>query len=276
MNKISWLFERGVYEDGNPQFMAKRVRQLGLPCAELAYVCTDDDELRPDGPTPYADDEPVIVYGSMNLLKWLRKKGQWPRLAWYDFERLRCCSYYAHWGQFLLQRNYAFLPLAEVRRRRDWVFATFGRSDAVFIRPDDNAKSFSGGKVPGDGFEQWYELANFYEPGPDCLAVVSSPESVHVEWRFVMGRRAVVTGSQYRCEGQEALAPEYPREAAEFANLVASSSDFEPHPMYTMDICQTDAGFRLVEIGPVNGSSLYRCDVEKVVEAATEIASAEQ
>lgn len=271
---INWLLEQNVFDDGNPEQISKIVRSHGMPCYEIAYSCVEGNEqdLRPVKPFVLGDDDTVMVYGSMNLMKWLLREQKYPRLAWYNFSRLTCQNYYARWRQFLLQRRYAFLPLAEIDRRAGWVFQTFGRNGAVFIRPDDNAKSFGGGIVKEENFAQWYQLANFYEPGPGCLAVVSSPETIRAEWRFVIGQKRVVTGSQYRREGEEQVSAGYPSEAAAFAETVANANDFNPHPMYVMDIAGTDEGYRLIEIGSVCCASLYACDLTKLVASVTEIA----
>ena len=165
------------------------------------------------------------------------------------------------------------MPLAELHRRHDWVFKTFGRDDTIFVRPDDNDKSFSGGPVRQAGFDDWWKLANFYEPGPDCLVVVSAPEVIRSEWRFVIGRRQVIAGSLYRQDGIEVISPEYPRDAADFAANVANSTSFDPHCLYTMDVCNTEECYRVVEIGSVCASSLYACDVEKVMRVASRIAA---
>jgi hypothetical protein len=276
--QIKWLFERNVFDDGTPAAMAKLVRAAGMACAEVAFesVGGDERQLRPVGRIPFDPDDAVFVYGSMNLMKWLLHQQKWPKLAWYDFRRLCCQRYYAHWGQYLLQRRYAFLPLAEVNRRKDWVFETFARNESVFIRPDDNAKSFSGGVVHRDGFSRWYELANFYEPGPDCLAVVSAPQVIHAEWRLVIGGGKVVTASQYRREGREEVSAGYPAEAAAFAETVTRSNSFEPHPTYVMDVASTDDGYRLIEIGSVCCASLYACDLERLVNAIVELGSDER
>ena len=273
---VRWLFERGVFEDGNPQRLAQVARTKGMATAERVFVPVGDrdDELRPDKPVPFADDEPVFVYGSMNLMRSLLRERRWPVLAWYDFPKLRCQSYYAHWGEFLLQQEHAFLPLAEVRRRKDWLFHTFGHHGRVFVRPDDNAKSFPGGVVEASGFERWWELANFYRPGPDCLAVVARPQVIHAEWRLVIGRRKVVAASQYRAAGAEVISPACPPEAASFAEAVANAGEFDPHPVYVMDVCRTADGYRLVEIGSVCCASLYACDPERVVEAVAGAAAA--
>jgi hypothetical protein len=271
---IKWLFEKNVFEDGNPEQMSKIVRSKGMACAEVAFECVDgnEQELRPAKPLTFRDDERVMVYGSMNLMKWLLRQRKWPKFAWYDFQRLRCQSYYAHWGTFLLQQEYAFLPLAEVHRRWEWLFETFGRDGRIFVRPDDNAKSFAGGVVEVHGFGRWWELANFYQPGPDCLAVVARPQAIHTEWRFVIGGRKVITGSRYRHNGVEELVADYPQEAVKFAEAVAGADGFDPYPVYVMDVCQTDDGYRLVEIGSVCCASLYACDLERVIAAVTEAA----
>jgi hypothetical protein len=266
---IKWLFERNVFDDGNPEQMAKIVRSQNMPCVEMAFECVggNDQELRTVKPIPFGDDEPVMVYGSMNLMKWLLRKHEWPKLAWYDFARLRCQNYYAHWGEFLLQRQYAFLPLAEIGRRKNWVFDTFGHGGAVFIRPDDNAKSFGGGIVQQEKFDEWYKLANFYDAGPESLAVVSAPVAIHAEWRLVIGHKQIITGSQYKRDGKDEVSAAYPTELAEFVQTFTKASSFEPHPVYVMDIASTDDGYRLIEIGSVCCASLYACDLTRVVAA---------
>ena len=272
--EIKWLFEQNVFDDGNPQTMAGIVKSRGMTCVEVGFESVSGNEnlLRPSRRIAFTDSDIVMVYGSMNLMKSLLGQKKWHALAWYDFSRLCCHYYYAYWGQFLLQRNYAFLPLAELRRRRDWVFKTFAQNNAVFVRPDDYAKSFSGGLVSADHFEEWYKLANFYEPGPDCLAVVSSPERIQAEWRLVIGEKKVVTGSQYRRDGKEEISAGCPSEVVHFAETVANANRFEPHPMYVMDIANTDAGYRLVEIGSMCCASLYACDLTRVIDVVSRIA----
>ncbi|MFI5381467.1 MAG: ATP-grasp domain-containing protein [Tepidisphaerales bacterium] len=271
--KIKWLFERNVFSDGNPEKMVRAVQAGGMQCAQVGYVSAGEDGfgLEPVDPVPFSDEDPVMVYGSMNLCRWLLCQKRWPRLAWYDFDRLRCQSYYAQWGEFLLQREYAFMPLAELYRRHDWVFRILGRDGTIFVRPDDNDKSFSGGPVQRAGFQEWYKLANFYDPGPDCLVVVSSPEAIHSEWRSVIGQRQTITGSLYRQNGAEVISSEFPTDAADFAARVANATAFDPHPIYVMDVCSTADGYRLVEIGSMCAASLYACDVEKVVRTASRI-----
>ena len=45
----------------------------------------------------------------------------------------------------------------------------------VFIRPDENDKSFSGRLVPEENIHQWHEEVQADKPNPAALVVVSSP-----------------------------------------------------------------------------------------------------
>jgi len=270
---ITWLLERNVFDDGTPQRIAAILNDRDIRCVQPEYVIVggDDRQVKPTKPVGLADDEPVFVYGSMNLCRWLLRNRMWPTLAWYDFERLRCRNYYAHWHKFLLQRDYLFVGLADVAQRREELFKTLGETGRIFIRPDDNAKSFAGGVVRDSEFDTWWKRANFYNPGPETIAVVARPQTIQAEWRLVIANRKVVTGSSYRKGGRESISPEFPAEAADFAAQVAAG-DFEPHPIYVMDVCETRQGYRVVEIGSVCCASLYACDLEKVVEAVTKAA----
>ncbi len=274
VESIAFLAEKNVFEDQNPARLLAFAKSGGIPCAHIAFesVSASDDDLRPASELPFAEDIAVFVYGSMNLMKWLGKQRRWPKLAWCDFSRFRCQEYYARCGAFLLQREYAFVPLAEVDRRREWLFKTFGKDNAVFVRPDDNAKSFAGGLVHRAEFDTWFRRANFYEPGPECLAVVARPERILAEWRLAIGHGKVIAGSQYRAESSERVLPVFDAEAGQFAELVVAQSGFSPHPIFVMDVALTDDGYRLLEVGSVNCSSLYAMDVDRLGAAIVQAA----
>jgi hypothetical protein len=181
-----------------------------------------------------------------------------------------------YWGKYSVHQEYAFLPLAEVYRQREWLYSTFGSKKLIFIRPDDNAKSFHGEVVAEPQFEHWFEVANFYDPGPQCLTLVSRPSTIISEFRFIIADRKVLTGSQYKRDHKLEIAPDFADEAAALAEEIAKSCEFNPHPIYVMDIAYTgEAGYRLMEIGSVNCAGLYACDLKKIIEKASEIAERE-
>lgn len=272
MMKPTWLIERNTFDDGNPEKMAEIVKSLGME-TRWFFNIPFEGGLTPDN---LPGETCAIVYGSINTAKYVSRKLPWIPGVWCDFKTLRCTTYLAYWGRYSVHSDYAFLPLSEVHRQKDVLFQIFGNEKRIFIRPDDNAKSFHGEVVAEPQFEKWYEVSNFYNPGPECLTLVSRPSTILSEWRFVIANKKILTGSQYKRNGKLKIAPQFDDEAATVAETIANYNSFNPHPIYVMDIAYTaEEGYRLMEIGSVNCSGLYACDLRKIVEKASEIALAE-
>jgi ATP-grasp domain, R2K clade family 3 len=268
MMKPTWLIETGVWKDDNVSRMIAILRGLGLSVHAEQYTYLGGTEFE-----IVDEDCPVIFYGSLNTGDYLRAlRRNWVPLIWFDKDAFSCRSYYAHWGQYLLQEHYGFYPLAEVSRLKEKLYRTFGKEGMVFIRPDENDKSFSGRLVPEDNFPQWHEETQAGRPNPAALAVVSSPVRIEAEWRFVIADRKVITGSYYKGGGKLASFSDSLRQATLFAEEVATAP-WQPRAIYCMDVAYTAAGrYRLMEIGGINSAGLYRCELLPVIRAMNEIA----
>src|SRR5262249_54757887 len=138
--KPVWLLETGVWKDDNVSRMIALLRDLGLRVHAEPYT--------PLGGTEFEivdDDCPVVFYGSLNTAEYLRlRRPSWVPLIWFDNDTFSCRSYYAHWGKYLLQGRCGFYPLAELPRLKEDLYGIFAEQGAVFIRPNDNNKSFTG------------------------------------------------------------------------------------------------------------------------------------
>ena len=273
--KVTWLIEKDVFPEGDvSKRMIEIARELGVEAKSYRYIGFDGGTEPKDLPRKEAC---IISYGSINAAKFIQKRCKWIPGVWCDFNTLRCRTYLSYWGKFSIQKKYLFLPLSEVYRQRDWLYETLGQSkgyfhDHIFVRPDDNAKSFHGEVISRPKFEEWYEVANIYNPGEECLCLVSEPTYIDGEWRFIIADRKVITGSQVRDDNKLAIAPGFPKEAAELAEKIANSCEFNPHPIYVMDICCHAGEYYLMEIGSMNCAGLYACDLKAIVEKASEIA----
>jgi hypothetical protein len=267
---VQWVIQDGRYaEYAAVQRLVFAVAETGEP---LRYVQhTHGEPLILD---PLPTDQPVVFFGSIATIQEVQRLGlPVTPLCWFDQTAMRCSGYYARYGSMLLQRYYAFYPFAEVGRLRDWLYEVFGDEDKLFIRPDENNKSFSGQVVSLQGFKGWWDT-HADKQAPDALCVVARPEALHGEWRFVVADGRVVGGSQYRDEGESEVRPVYPAAAAAFAEKVAAT--WSPHPIFCVDIARTAAGdLRLVEIGSINCSGFYECDPRPVVQAINRIAERE-
>jgi hypothetical protein len=266
--KPTWLIETGVWEDDNVSRMIAILLGMGVhvQAEPYHYLCGSEFDV----PNP---DSPVIFFGSLNTAEYLQiARKEWVPLIWYDADVFRCQTYYAHWGQFLLQQRYGFYPLAELLRLKDQLYSAFGTDDMIFIRPHDNDKSFTGRLVPQENFPKWYEEALAGARDATRLVVVSTPVRVEAEWRFVIADRRVIAGSGYRWAGKRKLSGEDERAAARFAEEVAEQP-WQPRPIYCMDIALTAAEhYRVVEIGGINSAGLYHCELLPVIEAMNLIA----
>ena len=60
-----------------------------------------------------------------------------------------------------------------------------------------------------------------------------------------------------------------PAEVAEFAGAVARELP-APAVVYTLDVCETPTGPRLLELNPFGGADLHACDRATVVAAVAE------
>lgn len=266
--KPVWLIETGVWKDDNVPRMITLLRDLGHVVHAEPYTYLGGTEFEIVG-----EAQPVIFYGSLNTAEYLRVlQRNWVPLIWYDAVAFSCRSYYAHWGRYLVQEQYGFFPLAELPRLKCSLYQMFGKDGMVFIRPDDNDKSFSGRLVPEGNFPEWFEETQAAGPVATALAVVSAPVRIEAEWRFVIADRKVVAGTGYKGGGKLADPGDCYRNAALFAQEIAAAP-WQPRAIYCVDVAYGQGGrYRLVEIGGINSAGLYRCELLPVIRAMNAIA----
>ncbi len=211
----------------------------------------------------------VITHGDIELVSRIYRERRWTPGAFATVEQFFCSSYACWYGQYLLNREYSMLPFGELDRCKDFLFETFGRDGQVFVRPDSPLKLFTGQLVGRETFAADLEFMAFYEFPRNALVLVSSPKKIVSEWRFVVVDGEVITGCQYKHDARFDYQPTYDDRAWELASLVASI-DYEPDPVWVMDICWTaDGEYHLLEIGGFSYSDLYACDMTRVVSAVS-------
>lgn len=276
---ITWLIEKDVYDDGTCERLAQAVQESGCQVKWFQYPGFNA-LIEPKNLLDIGFLDPIIVYGSLNAAKVLQRKTNWIPGLWCDFEKLRCRNYLAHWGKFSIHQEYCFLPRSEVIRKKDWIYSTFGDTcGQIFIRPDDNSKSFHGEVVHKNEFEHWVKVSQFQEPGDNCLTIVSKPSSIESEWRLVIADQKVVSASRYKTEGRlvtESGCPDVVRSLAEEIVQTPYScprTAYQPDSIFIMDICSTvEKTYHLLEIGSFNCAGFYGLDLEAIVKAANIVA----
>lgn len=274
--QVKWVFEKDAYDDGNTELMIDYLKSKNIDYQVVPYVMFGrDDHIE----WKFGREECVIAYGTIGFSQFVQHKKCWYPGVWTDWHKLKCSTYLSHLGNFSVQQDYVFLPIAEIYRRWEELWERFQFDGHVFIRPDENDKRFHGEKISGENKEKWYKYARFYDAPPESLAMISRPSRLTAEWRFIIANKKVVTGSLYKADGRTGVSRidadwDFDHGAIEFAEKVAAI--WEPAPIYTLDVCYTENGeYKLMEIGSLNCCGLYKCDVSAIINAANEIAITE-
>lgn len=273
MAQVKWVFEKDAYQDGNTEKMIEICKQQNWLWQMVNYVMYGNHEyIKWD----FHEDECVIAYGSIGFVKHIQRHLKWYPGAWCEWHQLKTSTYLAYWGEFSVQQDYAFLPLAEVKRQWVGLWGRYSNYGNVFLRPDDNDKRFHGELVCPERFDEWWKTCQIYSPPLESMTMISRPNRIQIEFRLLIVNRKVVTGSHYRTDGLESWSHLdtswwMDKSAVEFAEKVASSTEWQPSSVYVMDVCMVEGDkFKLLEIGSFNCAGLYKCDLAAIMAAVNE------
>jgi hypothetical protein len=271
--KVSWLIDSEMFDHYRDDLVAA-IQSLGH---EVRLIRAPRPPYRwDDVGCSYRETFPpemcVVAHGDIELMTRIHRERRWNPGAFATIEHFFCSSYYCQFGKYLLNRDYVMLPFGELRRCQEFLFRTVGQDGRVFVRPDSPLKLFTGQIASRDSFDADLEFMAFYEFPPESLVVVSPPQEIVAEWRFVVADRKVVAGCQYKNMGQLNSQPHYDDKAFDLASQIASTG-YEPDAAWVMDICRTtDGAYHLLEIGGFSFADLYSCDKRAVVEGVSNAA----
>jgi len=266
---VKWVIESKPF-GGDADAILSSVKKNGMEVIEvdfLDYIAGKyNSEYLPSG------DECVITYGSLSLVRRVRQdRPNWIPGAWYTSDNFRCNNYYPYFAEYLLNKDYIILPLGELVRRGT-LLKEFGSK--AFVRPVTGWKTFTGSVVDLKdvslatfGYEHW-------DKGKTELVVIASEKSICNEWRFVVCNKRVIAGSKYITNEEIEYKKVYNGRVWDYAQSVISDIEWEPDPIYTIDICESVHGKLFVlELNAFSTSGLYDCDPDVVVETASDLAA---
>ncbi len=271
-----WIIEKDVFHEGNPQKMIDYAISKGWYTRWASYIPFGGGfEIQKSFGQEVNLFQPIVVYGSLNLVKYLHDMN-WPYRPsiWTNEYGMSFRGYSEAFGEQSLNSIHLakFYKMGEINEAKNKIFET---DDKVFIRPNDSWKSFSGEVVCEEMFDQWYKSTSVYELSEDTEVVVCPKHSGKItgEWRFVIVNRHIVASSGYRANGRISHSEPAPSGAVELAEYICFNSGYAPAEVYCLDICRTENGkFFGLEVGSFNGAGLYDCDIPSVMDAVTNVA----
>lgn len=152
----------------------------------------------------------------------------------------------------LLNQDAVFLPYGLLSSSREMVRSLFG--DQVFIRPDSNAKLFTGQVVSTDP-NQWdiniSRNMNGYDPIPSHeMVVISSIKQITEEYRSIVLQGRVVSTAR---AGENSHLPHMNTQVQE----LITGCTYNPDPIWILDTAVSDGRLKILEVGGFSTSSLY-------------------
>jgi hypothetical protein len=230
---------------------------------------TGDPRMGDPLPEEFLQNPKVWFHGSIQAAKRAQTATRWQVHAPWD--KLRCHHYYEVLGDRILQSDHVFTTLADFPAQRHALFSDLAEDDSLFVRPDGNDKTFTGGCLTREGFDEAYKLMTFYDPPPSTPIVVARPQRIKAEARFLVVGGKLITGSYYKTGGQTVRleASGALRVIAEDILAYCLEQGFNPAPSWVLDLAETSAGWSIIEVGASSCCGLYKCDLNAFVQALT-------
>jgi len=175
----TWLIEAGVYGDEATPLLDE-IRRQGMAAEVVPHQALKKGSVPVVGGHPLAADACVIGYGTFPFARLILLHHRWIPGAWCSAENLDCAAYFAYFGRYLLNHQYAIMPGVEAIRQREWLFSIFGRDEKVFVRPTSCHKLFVGRCIDRESFAAGLAPTRY---DPTSPVVIAAPQPIAREWR---------------------------------------------------------------------------------------------
>lgn len=267
-NQPIWIVEAGVFGQ-NSERLRSAIEHQGMECYVVSlHTLSGNLELLRGG-NALTDEDCVISHSSFPMAHFVQEKRRWVPGSWCHFHNLACSTYYAYFGEYLLNACYTLLPGIEAIRQQQFLLDTFGQDGKVFVRPNTVEKLIPGRCVTAADYVDALAPTRYV---PTEMVVVAAPQSIGREWRLVVADNAVVAASQYLAKGELSVLEGCPDEVKGFAEAMLHEVNWRPDPIFMVDICESRGRLFLLEFNSFSCSGLYACDLDAVVKAASNIA----
>jgi len=268
MNKVQWVIEHGVFPEEWYDKVRNTFSEVDATLKVTSEVEKYVDEFL-DSPATFGSY--CIPYGSVGTtLKLWNKTGGNPLEhnlgIWYNQKALSWGNLSAYWGNYLLNSDHVIISLGSFRERLSYFYRLFGKEvngqNVLFMKPFENDKSFTGMmllEVVADGtIDNFINDVNYYDKmSKETLIVVSAPKIVSNEWRFCVCDGEIISSSQYNKKREKDLV-----EGCSNAEVVEVAKDaiaeWEPDVAYTIDICDSEGKYYVMEAGCINCCDIYK------------------
>lgn len=205
-----------------------------------------------------------IIYGSTTFNDLALKDPDLRKGIFFNEKNFSILNYITKWGRNMLNHD------ATITTFKGLMNNTFNSEKLLFIRPDDDSKSFSGEVKRFCEISDWYDKLKVVENTSlslDSKIIVSEPYNIHYEWRLWIVNKKVIAASKYREYFKLKKEEGCPTEVKSFAEQ--RCMEYTPHDIFVMDVCLCGDEYFIVECGCMNGAGFYNAVIENIVSSVT-------
>ena len=210
-------------------------------------------------PAPELNTCNVICMGSYSMRHAAKKYGWNPGV--FDLEPFDFNVQRQHWGEHMLNHD------AVVTEFKNAIFT----EDEMFIRPVHDSKVFAGRVFAKEEFCEWQRKVGVLEEDygdsltKNTLIQVVRPKLIYSEHRIWVVKDKIVTSSTYKLGSKVIYQPLTDGHILKYAE--ERITEWQPHDAFVIDVADTDAGLKVVEINTLNSCGFYACDIQSLAMA---------
>lgn len=206
-----------------------------------------------------------IFYGSTTTMYLIYQQQGLNQGLFFDETAFSMERYLDVWGKYMLNFGSRLIKVGDLNTL-DYV-----DDKLLFIRPNDDSKSFSGEVKRFGEIADWMAQIGLSEDmsvTADTKILVGEPYHIKSEWRLWIVEKQVVAASKYRENfklKKERGCPDAVRNFAE-----ARCIEYTPHDVFVIDIGLCGEDLYIIECGCMNSAGFYDADIDNIVQNVTE------
>lgn len=258
-NNIQWVIQRNLTN-------VEDLLQLKQRCDSIGVTYIEFDIIPFTGQLPDFDkSRHSIFYGSTTMGKLVYENDSLNKGFFFSEQSFSIANYFENWGKHMLNYGALVTTFSELMSKE------YALDKLLFIRPDDDSKSFSGEVKKYGEIKDWYERLKMFDNTSLSLGskiIVSEPYQLRYEWRLWIVNKQVVAASKYREDFKLKKERGCPAGVIQFAE--DRCRDYTPHDIFVMDICESGDSYYIVECGCLNSAGFYNADIGAIVSSVTD------
>lgn len=259
-NNIQWVVQSNLTSENVLDDIKRACEKISVDCHALQVIPFSEE-------LPYfPKDKRSIFYGSTTTMYLVHTDSSISEGLFFSPNEFTMENYFHKWGENML--NYG----ANIVKVKDINTLNWDKNKQLFIRPNEDSKSFNGEVKPFGEIAHWLQsiqLSQDLTLNEDTQILIGEPYHIEAEWRLWIVNKKVITASKYRENFKLKKETGCPSEVIEFAEK--RCQEYTPHRFFVMDIGLCGNQLYIIECGCLNSAGFYAADIEKIVYTVSEV-----